>query len=132
MIHIFHDWQISMTHDEVIKTCSICGKEKREPWYPITGWCRPPRLPPYPKQKVLDSITKGLNEAIEYEKNKKQHEYFGLYSEPYIEFHCVKILASTKEEARNKFKEYLSGKIYSSFNRDFMYVIPLFAIETIQ
>jgi len=33
-----------MTYDEVIHTCKICGKEKREPWYPIEGWCRPPKM----------------------------------------------------------------------------------------
>ena len=46
MIHIFHDWEISMAHDEVILTCRTCKKVKREPWYPVVGWCRPPVLPP--------------------------------------------------------------------------------------
>jgi hypothetical protein len=46
IIHIFHDWITSMTYDEVIRTCRVCGKVKREPWHPIEGWCRPPILPP--------------------------------------------------------------------------------------
>ncbi len=45
MIHIFHSWQISMTYDHVIHTCTICGKQKKEPWHPVLGWSRPPKVP---------------------------------------------------------------------------------------
>lgn len=53
-MHLFHDYIISMTYDEVISTCRICGKEKRKPWYPIIGWARPPKTPP---KKLYESAS---------------------------------------------------------------------------
>lgn len=44
---------MSMTYDEVIYTCRICGKQKREPWYPIAGWSRPPKPREYFKRNVI-------------------------------------------------------------------------------
>lgn len=62
-MHIFHDWIMSMTHDEVIHTCRICGKVKREPWYPIMGWFRPPQIPPPKLPETIKHYESGKSKG---------------------------------------------------------------------
>jgi hypothetical protein len=46
--------------------------------------------------------------------------------------HAVKIKANSKEEAILKFKKYLETKTVSLVDENKIYVIPLFAVETIK
>ncbi len=59
------------------------------------------------------------------------YEYLGIYDEEFIELHIVKIKASTREEADNKFESYLKTKLSSILLEDKMYVIPLFVVEEV-
>jgi hypothetical protein len=46
--------------------------------------------------------------------------------------HAVKIKANSKEEAILKFKNYLKTNVVSLLDENKIYVIPLFAVETIE
>ncbi len=59
------------------------------------------------------------------------YEYIGIYDEQFIQLHSVKIKANTKEEAVNKFKNYLKNKLVSIFVEEFCYVVPLYCIDEI-
>lgn len=61
----------------------------------------------------------------------KVYDYIGIYDDC-IEYYCVKILAKTREEANNKFINFVKERItYSKFDKECMYVVPIFAIDTI-
>lgn len=61
-------------------------------------------------------------------------EYLGIYDEPYIEFHTVKIRAVDRESAEVKFEKYLQQKGVKYIAEDKLYIIPLIDkyIETIE
>ncbi len=59
------------------------------------------------------------------------NEYVGIYDEQWIQLHSVKIFANTKDEAINKFKQYIKSNVISTFDEQYMYVIPLFALDVI-
>lgn len=60
------------------------------------------------------------------------YEYLGIYNEEWIMLHAVKIKASSKKEAISKFKNYLETNVVSLLDENKIYVIPLFAVETIE
>ena len=59
------------------------------------------------------------------------NEYVGIYDERWIQLHSVKIFANTKDEAVNKFKQYIKSNAISTFDEQYMRVIPLFALDVI-
>jgi acylphosphatase len=59
------------------------------------------------------------------------NEYVGIYDEQWVQFYSVKIFAYTKDEAVNKFKQYLKSNAISTFDEQYMRVIPLFALDVI-
>jgi len=61
------------------------------------------------------------------------YEYLGIYNEPFVELHVVKIMADTKEKADKKFIKYLNSRDVVVWDDSERYVIPLFSdkIETI-
>ena len=58
-------------------------------------------------------------------------EYLGVYDEEWIELHVVKIMAESRQEADDKFEEYLKEKLKSVFIENKAYLISLFGIEII-
>ena len=107
-MHIFHDWKLSMTYEEVIHTCRVCGKEKREPWYPIMGLCRPPRIPkraPEVKEPKSDIKISYINLPKEDSTDTKpcMHKYVLLgtmhSNKVYDLFYCERCLNYEKRES---------------------------------
>lgn len=59
------------------------------------------------------------------------NEYIGMYDEPYIMLHVIKIKANTKEDAKYKFIKYLKHHIYGEINCNCLYIIPLYDLDEI-
>jgi hypothetical protein len=59
-------------------------------------------------------------------------EYLGMYDIPFVEFIAIKIMAKDKEKAYHRFVEYLKEKGEQTISEDYITLIPLFKLETIE
>jgi hypothetical protein len=59
-------------------------------------------------------------------------EYLGIYDDDQVKLYVVKIHANSREEADDKFIKYLKRTVYNGIILEAcMYVIPLFAVDTL-